>query len=358
VTTPTDAPWDHARVIDFPTSFPAPRTPNPMDAPPLRWGILAPGRIAAAFAQAMAGNTRQRLVAVGSRSLHRAQAFATEHGADRAYSSYEQLVADPEVDAIYVASPHSEHRAQALLAIAAGKPVLVEKAFTRNAGEASEVVTAARSDTVLAMEAMWTRFLPQTDVIAQLLADGVLGEVVTVLADHGQYFDVDPSSRLFDPALAGGALLDLGVYPLSLASFVLGRPDHVVAAGTLTDTGVDAQVAIVLSKGPAQACLNTTLTAKTPTTASISGTSARLEMSGPFYGPGVLTLTGNNDQQLVRDVDAITGHHGLCYEAAHFATLIAEGAPESPLLPLDETVDVLRVIDGIREQLGVRYPGE
>ena len=345
-------------VSNLPSSFPTARTPDPMDAPPLRWGVLAPGRIAGSFIDAMHKHTRQRLFAVGSRSLDRAQSFATAHGAERAYSSYEELVADPDVDAIYVASPHSEHRTQALLAIAAGKPVLVEKAFTRNAAEAQEVADAARSAGVLAMEAMWTRFLPQTDVIRQLLADGVLGEVITLLADHGQIFEPDPAGRMFNPALAGGALLDLGVYPVSFASFVLGNPDLVVSTGSLTDTGVDAQVSMVLTTGRAQAVLNTTLLAKTPTTASISGSSSRLAISGSFYAPGILTLTDNDDQQLVRGEDSIPGHQGLCFEAAHFSTLISEGATESPLLRLDETVAVMRTIDAVRGQIGVRYPGE
>ncbi len=305
-----------------------------MEAPALRWGVLAPGRIAGAFADAIARNTRQRLVAVGSRSLERAQVFAAQHGAERAYCSYEQLVDDPDVDAVYVASPHSEHRAQALLAIGAGKPVLVEKAFARNAGEASEVVAAARSANVLVMEAMWTRFLPQTDVIAQLLADGALGEVTTVLADHGQYFDVDPQSRLFDPALAGGALLDLGVYPVSFASFVLGRPDQVVATG-LPDRdrgrragvhGADHRRGAGLSEH--HACPRKRL----PPPRS-RAQSACIEVSGPFYGPAVLTLTANDGRRLVRPEDPITGHHGLCFEAAHLARLVADGATESPLLP-------------------------
>jgi predicted dehydrogenase len=329
-----------------------------MTARLLNWGVLAPGRIAASFTDALHANTRSRVVAVGSRSAERAHHFATTHGVQRAYGSYEQLVADPEVDAVYVASPHSEHRSQALLAIAAGKPVLVEKAFARNAAEAQEVVDAARSAGVLAMEAMWTRFLPQTDVIAQLLADGVLGEITTVLADHGQYFDFDPQSRLFDPNLAGGALLDLGVYPISFASFALGSPDSVVATGSLTTTRVDAEVTVALKARSAQATVSTTLRAKTPTRASISGSAATVEIAGPFYGPGVVTLTANDDRRLVREPGAITGHHGLCYEAAHFAGLIAEGATESPLLPLDETVDVLRTIDEIRRQIGVAYPGE
>jgi predicted dehydrogenase len=345
-------------VNDFPASLPASRIGDPMDAPPLRWGVLAPGRIAGSFVDALARCTRQRLVAVGSRSLDRAQAFASANGAERAHGSYEDLLADPEVDIVYVASPHSEHAAQSLLAIAAGKPVLVEKPFTRNADEANLVARAAKSAGVFAMEAMWTRFLPQTDVIRQLLADDVLGEVLTVLADHGQIFDFDPASRIFDPALAGGALLDLGVYPISFASFVLGEPDSVLATGSLTDTGVDAQVSMVLTSGRAQSCLNTTLLAKTPTTASISGTLAALAVEGSFYAPGVLTLTANDGRRLVRDVDPITGHLGMSFEAAHAATLLADGATESPLMSLDETTSVLRTIDVIRGQVGVRFPGE
>ena len=320
--------------------------------------MLAPGNIAASFFDAVSRQTRQRLIAVGSRSEERARTFASRFGADRAYSSYEQLVADPEVDAVYVASPHSEHAAHALLAIGAGKPVLVEKPFARNAAEATTVLQAARAAGVLAMEAMWTRFLPQTDVIDQLLADGALGDVVTVLADHGQWFAPDPSSRLFDPNLAGGALLDLGVYPISFAAFVLGQPDSILATGTLTDTGVDAQVSLVLSTGNAQACLNTTLLAKTPTAASICGTAARIELSGPFYATGVLTLVDNAGDRLTRPADPIGGHEGLCYEAAHVAGLIADGATDSPVLPLADSISVLRTIDEARRQLGVHFPGE
>ncbi|WP_420124152.1 Gfo/Idh/MocA family protein [Nakamurella sp.] len=337
--------------------FPPARTPNPLDAPPLRWGVLAPGRIAAAFVTAVSRYTRQRVVAVGSRSLDRASAFAAEHGIDRAVGSYQELVDDPAVDVVYVASPHSEHAAQAGLAVAAGKHVLVEKAFTRNAAQARHLVAAARAAGVLAVEAMWTRFLTQTDVLARLLADGVLGEVTTVLADHGQHFAPDPQSRLFAPELAGGALLDLGIYPISFASFVLGAPDSVVATGSRTATGVDAQVSMTLSTGTAQACLNTTLLAATPTTASVSGTAGSVEITGPFYAPASMILT-TADGRAVREPDPVAGHLGLCFEAAHVAQLIADGATESPLLPLDETVRILETVDEIRRQVGVRYPGE
>ena len=345
-------------MTDFPSVLPASRTPDPGQSPPVRWGVLAPGRIAGSFFDAVTRHTPGRLVAVGSRSAERGAAFAQRFGAERSYSSYEELVADPGVDAVYIASPHSEHAKQALLSIAAGKPVLVEKPFARNAAEAATVAEAARAAGVLAMEAMWTRFLPQTDVIAQLLADGVLGEVGTVLADHGQYFEPDPRSRLFDPHLAGGALLDLGVYPISFASFVLGPPEKILATGTTTSTGVDKQASMTLTTGSAQACLNTTLSAQTPTTASISGTAGRVEISGPFYAPATLAVYAHDGRRLDRGLDAISGHHGMCHEAAHFATLVRDAATESPLLPLTQIVSVLSTIDEIRRQLGVSYPGE
>lgn len=342
----------------LPTALPVSRVPDPAAAPPLRWGILATGGIAGSFVTALAAHTSQRVVAVGSRSADRAAAFAATHGIARAYGSYHALVADPDVDVVYVATPHSEHRDNALAAIGAGKHVLVEKSFTRNASEATQVFDAARSAGVLVMEAMWARYQPQADVLRQLLADGVLGDIAVVAADHGQYFDFDPKHRLFDPDLAGGAMLDLGVYPVSFASMVLGSPESVTAIGTVTSTGVDAQVAMVLDKGAAQAVLYTTLLAKTPTTATVSGTLARAELSGPFYAPGTLTVTSRDGARLVREPDAITGSGGLCYEAAELARCVAQGRRESPLLRWGETHAIMKTMDQVRRQIGVRLPGE
>ena len=339
-------------------TLPTSRVPDPAEAPSLRWGILAPGWIADAFVRALAAHTTQRVVAAGSRSLDRAEAFAREHGIDRAYGSYAELVDDPEVDVVYVASPHSGHHAQALLAIAAGKHVLVEKAFTRNASEAAEVIDAARSAGVFAMEAMWARFQPAADVIRQLLADGGLGEVATVLADHGQYFDFNPAHRLFNPDLAGGAVLDLGVYPISFASLALGTPERIVAVGDLAPTGVDAQVSIVLTSGPAHALLNATLLAKTPTTASISGSGGRVELSGSFYAPGTLTYTPLGRDSLVLEPGPIRRTGALAFEAAELARCVADGRTESPLLPLSETLAVMQTMDEVRRQIGMVLPGE
>lgn len=346
----------------FPTVLPSSRVPDPASAPPLNWGILAPGYIAHQFASALRNATRQKLVAVASRTPQRARGFAEEYGIPAAYGSYAQMLADPQVQVVYVASPHSEHAAQALMAIDAGKHVLVEKSFTRNAREARRVVDAARTRGVALMEAMWTRFLPHTDVVRQLLADGVLGEIETVVADHGQRLDAEEVPRLHDPKLAGGALLDLGIYPVSFASFVLGRPGAILASAELTPTGVDRHVSALFTRfgdhPHAQALVNCTLAAKTPTRASISGRQARIELDDAFYQPNRVRLVSRTGVTVTDEPPALVGHHGLAHEAAHFAQLVADGFTESPRLPLDETVAIMEVLDQIRGQVKVRYPGE
>jgi predicted dehydrogenase len=290
--------------------------------------------------------------------LERAELFAADFAVERSYGSYEQLVADPDVDAVYVASPHSHHHEHVLLALAAGKPVLVEKAFTQNAAQATELVAAARERRLLLMEAMWTRFLPHVDVARQLLADGALGELRTVAADHGQYFDIQPEHRLLNANLAGGALLDLGVYPLSFVSFALGAPDTITARGDLGVTGVDTQVSAVLQTGGAHGLITTTQLARTPTTATISGTAARIEIPGDFYCPQPIALVSRDGDTRVAERGPLADHEGLAYQAAHFARLLAEGRVESPLMPLDESVAIMRTMDEIRRQIGLVYPNE
>lgn len=349
-------------MVPMTLTLPTPRTPDPISAPPLRWGVLGSGWISSRFIETMHAHTRQRVVAVGSRTKERAEEFAASIGAERAYGSYEELVADPQVDVVYVATPHSEHLANALLAISAGKHLLVEKAFTRNAGEARQVFDAARTAGVSVLEAMWTRFLPDMDVVRQLLADGALGELETVFADHGQWFPEDPEFRLYDPAKAGGAMLDLGVYPVSFTHFVLGAPGRATARGTRAFTGVDRQISGILDEYPghphAHALVSTTLAAKTPTVGLISGSLARIEIPGAFYTPQRVRLITRDGEVAVSDEPAIDGHLGLCYEAAHLATMAAEGRQESELLPWSETLAVMETMDELRRQVGVALPGE
>jgi predicted dehydrogenase len=336
-----------------------------MDAPPLRWGILAPGTIARAFALTVQAHTRQRIVAVGSRSAERAAAFAAQLGIERSYGTYEQLAEDPDVDVVYIASPQSEHLAHALLAIGAGKHVLVEKPFTRSADEAEQLVAAARERGVFLMEAMWMRFLPHIDVVRQVLAAGALGDVHTVFADHGQFLAPEVLPRLHAPELGGGALLDLGVYPVSFASLVLGPFASVTAVGTMAPSGVDGHVSmIVTTERGAHGLLSTTLFAKTPTMASISGTLARLELEGSvagpvtgFYGPTTVRLIGR-DGELLDTFAPARLDDGLAYQAAELARCVTAGRTESDLMPHAETLRVMRTLDAVRAQIGVRPPGE
>lgn len=344
------------------TTLPTSRIPDPQSAPAIRWGVLGTGWIADLFFEALHKHTQSRLGAVGSRTVEKAADFAARHGADGSYGSYEELVADDSIDAVYVATPHSEHLANALLAIQAGKPVLVEKAFTRNVGEAQLVVDAARDAGVALMEAMWTRFLPHIDVIRQLLDDGALGDVETVFADHGQFFAENPEHRLYDPAKAGGAMLDLGVYPVSFTNFVLGAPSRVAALGSKAFTGVDRQISAVMNgfskRQMAQALINTTLAAKTPTVSFISGTEARIEVPGNFYTPQAITLIGRDGTESRSEEPIVVGHEGLAFEAAHFATMLADGRTESELMPLEDTLAVMATMDELRRQVGVTLPGE
>jgi predicted dehydrogenase len=337
-------------------NIPAPRTPTP--APALRWGLIAPGGIAERFVRAVHSCSRHRFVAVGSRSTRRAERFATEYGIDHAYGSYEAVVADPDVQAVYVASPHSVHLEQALLAVGFGKHVLVEKPMAPTAAEAQLIADAARSAKVLAMEAMWTRYLPQADVIAQLLEAQVIGDIRMVAADFGFSAPFDPSHRLFDPTQAGGALLDAGVYPISFAVSVLGPAASVAATGTLAATGVDSTAALLITHLAGISAALTSITTSLPTRATIMGSGGRIDVDAPFFAPGGLTVTVGNGwgadaaSDRWEDRSLSDPYSALYYEADAFARYAAEGRTESPIHSLDETIAVLRIIDEARRQLG------
>ncbi|MFF1573433.1 Gfo/Idh/MocA family protein [Leifsonia sp. NPDC058292] len=336
-------------------TLPAPRHPDPADAPALRWGVLAPGAIAADFTDALHGHSGQRVVAAGSRSAERAAAFAAAHGVERSYGSYEQLVTDPEVDVVYVASPHPQHLELATLAIGAGKHVLIEKPIAVTARDATTIAEAARQAGVFAMEAMWTRYLPQTDIVRQLLDDGAFGDLRVVTADFGFAADFDPASRMFDPALGGGALLDLGVYAVSWASFALGAPESVIASGSLAPTGVDEQAALILTSADgAQALLSTGVRAATPSLATISGSAGRVETDSPFWSPSGLRFFRGDGSAAAHwtDTSGRHGRDGMVYEAAALARYVADGLTESPLHPLDESISTLVTIDEARRQIG------
>lgn len=331
------------------------------ESAPLRWGILGTGGIARAFATDLAGVPGARLVAAGSRTDAGAAAFAEAFPGVRPHGSWASLMADDEVDAVYIATPHPWHAENALLAIGAGRHVLIEKPFTMDAAEARTVVAAARAAGVVCLEAMWTRFLPHTLRIRELLAQGAVGDVVAVTADHGQWFPQDPTHRLFDPALGGGALLDLGIYVVSWASMVLGAPSSVTAAATRAFTGVDAQTSMILGypDGVAQSILTCTLASATPRRAAIAGTEGVIEVDSTFYAPTSFTLTRRDGAGERFETPAGFGSSpgkGLREEAREVGRLVAAGESESPHLPLDETVSVMETLDEVRRQIGLSYP--
>jgi predicted dehydrogenase len=327
-----------------------------MQAPPLRWGVMGPGWIAERFVGALRRSTRQQVVAVASRDPGRSAAFASRWGIDRAYGGYQALAEDPEVEVVYVATPHNAHRPCALVAIEAGRHTLVEKPLALNAAEVEELAAAARSSGVFLMEALWTLFLPKFDVLRQVLADGLLGEVRTVLADIGEHFE--PEHRIMRAELAGGPLLDLGTYPVALATMVLGPAQRVLASGQPAPGGVNGQASILATHaGGAQSVLHTTLFSDTPTAATIAGTEATATIPGPFYQPGDLRVRFWDGTTLDHREPA-AGHSALHFQAAHLAAAVRDGLLESPLRPLAGSLTTIRLIDEVRRQLGVVFAEE
>ncbi|MFV0464067.1 MAG: Gfo/Idh/MocA family protein [Nostocoides sp.] len=379
------------------TSLPQPTTPRSDEAPLLRWGILGPGWIADQMAAAMRRRTTQILQAVASRDLARAEDFAQRWEVGSAYGSYEQLVADPRIDVVYVATPHHLHLPHALLAIEAGKHVLIEKPVGLDAGEARAIDAAAAAAGVFAMEAMWTLFLPKYDVIRQLLADGALGRVHTVLADMGEAFPA--GHRIFRADLAGGPMLDLGTYPATIISWFLGAdlrvagavaqnvPAGMTGAGGAGDGGAGGDIggrtddegdggtgpglngeisATLTGAGTADAAgqsggsgrtaqFHATILGETPTRASIVGDAGALWIDRHFYRPGPFTVRQAGAEPLTWDEPRVD-HDGLHFEVAETARRIAAGEQGSPIRPFTDTIATLELMDSIRAAVGVDFP--
>jgi predicted dehydrogenase len=334
-------------------ALPKPQVAPLVGGPTLRWGVIAPGAIATAFVSTMHEHTGQRVHAVASRSAERAAEFATRFGIPRSYGSYDQLVADPDVDIVYIASLNSDHRAHAMLAIAAGKHVLIEKPMALNAAEATEIVDAARAAGVFATEAMWSRYLPHTSVIRQVIDAGTIGDVKLVTVDLGWQNEYDPGSRIFDPALGGGAMLDAGVYSLWFSHFVLGAPTGILATGSLAPTGVDAQaVAAITSASGAQAAISTSVLVSSPGIATVRGTRGSVGTSGSFVFPSGVELTVGSESVSWQDDSGLTSRDGLAWQTTAIAGYIDDGLTDSPLHSLDDALDIMRAIDSVRQQLG------
>ncbi|MGW3283162.1 Gfo/Idh/MocA family protein [Streptomyces sp. NPDC001002] len=331
-----------------------------MAAENVRWGILATGGIAAAFTADLVDLPDAEVVAVASRTEASAKAFAERFGIERAYGDWGSLAADEDIDVVYVATPHSAHRVAAGLCLEAGRNVLVEKAFTLNAGEAEELVALARGRGSFLMEAMWMYCNPMIRRLKALVDDGAIGEVRTVQADFGLAGPFPPAHRLRDPEQGGGSLLDLGVYPVSFAQLLLGEPSDVVARAVLSDEGVDLQTGALLTwESGALASVHCSIVGGLATSASVTGSLGRIDIPDGFFFPDrfVLHRDGRDPQEFTAD-PADGPRNSLKHEAREVMRALRAGETESPLVPIDGTLAVMRTLDAIRERIGVRYPNE
>ncbi|MGK5679495.1 Gfo/Idh/MocA family protein [Actinoplanes sp. URMC 104] len=320
----------------------------------VRWGILGPGGIAASFAADLQFVPGAELAAVGSRRVESAKAFAERFGFARAHGSYADLAADPDVDVIYIATPHAFHAEAAHLCIEAGKSVLVEKPITLDLPDAARLVAAAREKGVFLMEAMWMRLNPAVRKVAELVEDGAIGWVSAIHADFGLQGPFDAGHRLRDPQLGGGALLDLGVYPINLVHLILGTPAVVHAWAHLTPEGVDENTGVLLGYQPgAVAALTCSINGESRNNATITGTDGRIELPEGFFVPRsfVLRRPGREPETFEFDFPG----SGYQFEAAEVQRCVLAGELESPLMPHATTLEVMTLLDTIREEIGVAY---
>ncbi len=329
---------------------------TPITSETINWGIIGPGSIADRFAGSLPAVSGAKLYAVGSRTQARADEFADKHGASKRYASYEALAEDPDVQVVYVATPHPQHKGAALLCLEHGKAVLLEKPFTVNATEAAEVIDLARAKDLFVMEAMWTRFFPGMVKVRELISGGAIGEVRMLQADFGFRADVDPEGRLFNLALAGGGLLDVGVYPISLASMIFGAPTEVSGLAQIGETGVDEMAAVTLKYSGGQlASLVTGVRINTPSEATIFGTDGSIKLHAPFWNVSTLTVSANGKSE---ELSVPYKSGGFNYEAQEVMDCLRAGKNESAIMPLGETLTIMQTMDTLRAQWGLKYPME
>ncbi|MFI5428383.1 Gfo/Idh/MocA family protein [Aeromicrobium sp. UC242_57] len=341
--------------MTFPTVLPDPRTPDPMQAPPLRWAILGPGWIADQFVRSLHAHTHQQVVAVGSRALDRAQTFATTHGIDRAVGSYDELVALDEVDIVYIATPHPSHCEHALLAMDAGKHVLIEKPIALNTQQARQIAAKADETGLFCAEALWTLFLPKWDLLRQVVEDGVIGELRSVHTDYGEFFADD--HRIFDASLAGGPLLDLGTYPVAYVTSLLGAAQSVAAAGVADPRGVNGQLAAtMLHPGGAMSVIATTIHGWTRNEIVIVGSEGGARVEAMHNSPGPITVWSADRSSTLRYDEPHAGHvDGLHFQAAEAARCIDAGLAQTPIRPLAASIVSMEAMDEIRRQIGISF---
>lgn len=320
------------------------------------WGIIGPGKIAHKFAQDLEQVSGAKIYAIAGRNQERAQRFADVYQVPHAFDDVSQLLALPDLDVVYIATPHTQHHQYTIQCLEAGKAVLCEKPWAINSREAEEVAALAREKQVFLMEAVWTRFLPTTQKILSLIAEGTIGTVESIQADFGfRVLEPDPESRLFNPALGGGSLLDIGLYPVFLAQLLLGNPEQIYAHARLSETGVDAEMNILLDYGPGQvANLHSTFGAHTKTEAFIHGSKGSIHWHTRWHEPTHFSvlLPEQGPENYFFDYQT----HGYSYEAERVQECLAQGLLECPELPLDFSLKMTKLLDDIRQKAGVQYP--
>jgi len=323
----------------------------------LRWGILGTGSIANSFAKDLIA-TGHHVTAVGSRSHEAGGAFAAKHGIGLSFASYQELADCSDVDAIYVSTPHPFHAENALMALQSGKHVLVEKPFTLNALEASEVVAVAENRGLVVLEAMWTRWLPHMVRLREIIRAGTIGEVTTLIADHTQCLPSDPKHRINAPELGGGALLDLGIYPISFAWDLFGPPSRIEAGATFTDTGVDQSATVILSYDDGRkAVTHSASNVRGANTAVVIGSQGRIEIDSVWYTASSFTVFGN-DGRVIERFEHPLKTRGMEYQAMELERLVQTGKSSGDILPPSQSIAIMQTLDEVRRQIGLKYPGE
>ncbi len=322
----------------------------------IRWGILGTGKIARAFAEDLKYASGAVLQAVGSRTTDQADSFGDLFDIPNRHGSYEDLAADPEVDVVYIATPHTLHAVNSLLCLRSNKAVLCEKPFAINEREAGEVFKEARARNLFIMEAMWSRYFPLYADIWKLINDNVIGDVQFIRAEFGFFSDYDPEARLFNPELGGGALLDIGIYPIDVTQFLMRRPPVSILADAVTDsTGIDLQSSYILRyDNGVMAALSSSLRTDLPNEAIISGTRGSIRVHAPFWHPDTATVQTKGTQTITSPFQG----YGYHFEADEVMRCLREGKLESPAMPASETLSRLHIMDAIRGSLGICYPSE
>lgn len=325
----------------------------------IQWGIMGTGRIANAFAEGLQNTSNGELQAIGSRNQESAQKFAKRWNIPTVYNSYEGLASSTSVDAVYIATPHTEHAKNAILCMTQGKAVLCEKPFAVNSEQVRSMIEKSREHNVLLMEGMWSRFPPLMRKIRNIIKNNEMGEIRTIHADFGfKPENNDPKGRLFNPELAGGSLLDVGIYPISLAFMINGKPDSIVSEWTRGKTGVDEQASIVFKyANGSMAVLHSSIQSDTGQEAFVSGTKGTIRIHKQCWKPQIMTLTDSRTGESKKVESPFIGN-GFNYEAEHFGQLLIEGKKESPIMPLEESISIISTLDDIRKIWGLRYPFE